>query len=59
MFGTIDTLFSKHTLFRIHFLLDVCWGQRVMENMESVDTSPLTVCNYPSGCNEFPTHTRV
>lgn len=30
-----------------------------MENMESVDSPPLTLCNFPPGCDAFPTQLRV
>lgn len=30
-----------------------------MENMGSVDTPSLTLCNYPPGCDAFPTQLRV
>lgn len=30
-----------------------------MENMGSVDSPPLTLCNFPPGCDEFLTQLRV
>lgn len=41
------------------FLFDMSLAQWVIENIESIDIPPLTLCNYPFGCDAFLIQIRV